>query len=679
MPAERGQAAAALAFGAAASLDARAASALPCLPGPAVAPWVARWEAVVGRGDATAFARRLAFDGWAADRLGWLADPPDDRPPWAGALAHALDGPMPPALAHELADLPGRGLVAPLVSASWSRLVARVPAAEARLGPAAARALRRAWAGDVAALIALAPDDDAGLDLPTLAASAPVLARLLGEGIGRAADAAATWLDLLEADAAALSATYGGELRKVMALRLLAAPPSPGGQQPVWLAFEGGPTLVYKPRDLRVDQAFAGLLCWLEGRGLPAGLRVPRTFTRDGHGWAEGIAPAPCTDAAGPARYFRRAGQLAAILYALDGTDAHADNLIAVGDTPVLVDLEAVMQPAFRDDALGPPGAEPGASDPLAGLGRRVAASVLQTSLIARPAAGPHGLRDDGGLANPPPGGGRCANLPWHDGRPVSARAHVGDVLAGFHEAYALLVREREALLAPDGPLAAFAGVPVRAVFRPPHAYARLLTASLAPGCLAHGLERSFLLDRLTRTCLRGPTPPPAWPVVAHERRVLEALDHPRFTVAADGRALEGAGPPVPLFAAAPLARARERRTASSLAAHPGARHGRPRQHARRRGRRGGRALDRSAGGGLAPGRLARRAGLAARRAREGDRLGGARRAARRSPAAGARPRPGPGRARPGAVPRRLAPPGGRPGGAGVGASGRRADAGMAR
>ena len=39
-------------------------------------------------------------------------------------------------------------------------------------------------------------------------------------------------------------------------------------------------------------------------------------------------------------RFYRRQGALLALLYALEATDFHAENLIASGEFPVLIDLE---------------------------------------------------------------------------------------------------------------------------------------------------------------------------------------------------------------------------------------------------------------------------------------------------------------------------------------------------
>ena len=57
-------------------------------------------------------------------------------------------------------------------------------------------------------------------------------------------------------------------------------------------------------------------------------------------------------------------------------------------------------------------------------------------------------------------------NVPHVDGQHASLRDHAEEIVAGFRQSYEFLSRHRSELSAPDGPLAAFAGIRVRFVFR---------------------------------------------------------------------------------------------------------------------------------------------------------------------------------------------------------------------
>ena len=114
------------------------------------------------------------------------------------------------------------------------------------------------------------------------------------------------------------------------------------------MTFEDGSQLIYKPRDLTVDLAFENLLNWLEQRGLPLSLKMPQVLNCGNYGWVEYIKADPCPDTDAVDRYYRRAGQLLALLYGLGAIDFHYENIIAHGEYPVLIDCETVLHPRLN-------------------------------------------------------------------------------------------------------------------------------------------------------------------------------------------------------------------------------------------------------------------------------------------------------------------------------------------
>src|SRR5207302_11462740 len=69
-------------------------------------------------------------------------------------------------------------------------------------------------------------------------------------------------------------------------------------------------------------------------------------------------------------------------------------------------------------------------------------------------------------------------NRPTLGGDDVDLLHYQDELLAGFTRVYRLLLAHREELLAPDGPLAAFAGDEVRVIFRGTAVYDSLLKES---------------------------------------------------------------------------------------------------------------------------------------------------------------------------------------------------------
>jgi class II lanthipeptide synthase len=111
--------------------------------------------------------------------------------------------------------------------------------------------------------------------------------------------------------------------------------PHNGGRSVCILRFEDGARVVYKPKDLRLDVAWHGLVERLNRDGAPIELKAAHAVARDGYGWTEFITHAGCGDADGYRRFFRRAGAWLALFHCCAGSDMHQENMIAAADHPV--------------------------------------------------------------------------------------------------------------------------------------------------------------------------------------------------------------------------------------------------------------------------------------------------------------------------------------------------------
>ena len=289
-----------------------------------------------------------------------------------------------------------------------------------------------------------------------------------------------------------------------------------GGRAVMLAAFAGGFRLVYKPRSLAVDAHFGALLDWLNARGAQPAFAAPRVIDRGAYGWSEYAPAAPCASREEAAGFYERLGGLLALLHVLEATDLHHENLIACGGRPMLIDLETLFHPRL---------ARPRRSPSLEFPQRLLADSVLRVGLLPHPlwidAAGGGSLDVSGlgGAAGQPmpfavltteaagtdemrfvrrPGrleGGQ--NRPALDGQPLCAAEFVEELAAGFAATWRLVARHRDALLAPGGPIAAFAEDEVRLIARPTQVYGRLLQESFHPNLLRSALDRDRLFDRL--------------------------------------------------------------------------------------------------------------------------------------------------------------------------------------
>ena len=505
-----------------------------------------RWEqAVAARGGPEAFERRLALRGLdRAGALRWLspraARPDGPLPPWALVLL-ALDDPRhwpaaPQGLdgwtaeeraAYELdaTHIPVfPGWLYPFVALALARIPHaphEAPQAAASVARAVLLRLSHLASRSLAAEIARRGRTDApapGEILDWLARH-PALARLIAQSTLACAQAFSEMLAHARADAEEIARTFreGEDPGSVASIVAWRSDAHRGGRSAAFVRFSSGLELVYKPRSHDIDLAFARFAEEAAQAGAPR-LRLPRTLARGEHGWSERMREGDCADAAGVARYRERQGCMAALAYFLCGMDFHYENFIACGEWPVPIDLEGLMSAARHV-------AEPEAR----GLPRHLAAagmaSVLATSMgtywrigqddralfTASGIAGcgerlwPQKVPEWQGSADAPRLVWRARryeyrhNLPRLAGERVALdAAGIEDVVRGFRAAFRAVVSRREALAAPAGALAAFAGCPTRVILRDTSEYASLLFWSLAPAHVASGRAYAVAMEILS-------------------------------------------------------------------------------------------------------------------------------------------------------------------------------------
>jgi len=359
----------------------------------------------------------------------------------------------------------------------------------------------------------------------SLLAEYPVLARQLINRARQTSTAVAEVLARLATDRPAIVAAFfhGVDPGAVAAVALGEGDTHNDGRSVAILTFAGGEKLVYKPRSLAVDAAFQRLLTWLNAHGADPAYRLLTVLARAGYGWVEFVAGAPCRDEDEVARFYVRQGGYLALLYTLYAGDFHFENLVAAGEHPMLIDLEALFHPNLLDyDPTRPEHLAQQAIDD----------SVLSVSML------PQRLRFAGSaaaidLSGMGAGGAQTTpdKLPAWEGagtdemrlrrqhmtftteghRPtlageaVDVRSQGQAVAHGFAQVYALLRQHRDELLAPDGLLQEFAGVEVRIVARATRTYSLLLQEDSHPDVLRSALERDRFYSALWREVAANP------------------------------------------------------------------------------------------------------------------------------------------------------------------------------
>ena len=242
---------------------------------------------------------------------------------------------------------------------------------------------------------------------------------------------------------------------------------------------------------------------------------------------------------------------LTCLLYVVRGSDFHQQNLIASGEDPVPVDMETLFAPEVRTFAMN----TFGTTESLSGV-RKFLGTVLQTLLLPAWIPGPDGKSalDLSGLGSPdhyqecgqgqgwtgintdvmqfgycPVGFPPSLNLPTVGMDPVNPVDFVAEITDGFTDAYRALMRHREALLAPEGPIEAFRDCPARMVLRATRLYEEVTLRSLAPQFLRNGFVRSLELEVFSRAFLGPNERYDGSGIFLAELESLEQLDIPRF------------------------------------------------------------------------------------------------------------------------------------------------------
>ncbi|MEU9193761.1 type 2 lanthipeptide synthetase LanM family protein [Streptomyces hundungensis] len=393
-------------------------------------------------------------------------------------------------------------------------------------------------------------DPERALDL---LAGHPVLARGLVGHVRQWIDVRAEFAQRLSADFPELRerfAVSGENLKDLAGLTFGAGDAHRGGRTVTLLAFNDGSRLVYKPRSLAVDTHVNRLLRWINDRGTRHPLRTNDLLERPDYGWSAFVTAAPCADADALRRFAWRLGAHLALFHVLGCYDMHLENLIAAGEHPAFIDLEAMFhtEPATTSEAdADPVDLLLRASVLAVGLlpqrvvkGDGSGVYAMEISAMAGGAApGEYEIRPDTVLAEggtdrmrvvrrrrPVPESG---NRPVLDGRPADPSAMLPGLIEGFEECYRLLLAGREDLLRE---LEAFADDDVRTVLRNTSTYRAVLEEAWHPDLLGDGLDRAYLLEAL------DPDAQGDAAVLASELGQLARGDVPVFTAKPSGTAL---------------------------------------------------------------------------------------------------------------------------------------------
>ncbi len=348
----------------------------------------------------------------------------------------------------------------------------------------------------------------------TLLEEYPVLARQLVEATERWSTGTLELLQRLCADWDELCRTFSPESDPgfLSEIKEGAGDVHQSGRSVTILTWSSGLRLVYKPRSLAIDAHFQELLSWLNAHGCQPAFRTLKLLPKEAYGWCEYISPAACPSKEGVQRFYQRLGGYLALLYALEATDFHSENLLAAGEDPMLVDLESLFQPRINLDE-GPENYgrmlfrysvrrvgllpqriflnEQGVGIDISGL----AGQSGQLTPFAVATWKGQGTDEMRAVRERVEVKSNNEHRPTIQGQEIDTLEYENDIIAGFTTVYRLLLQQRDELL--NVILPRFAHDEIRVLFRQTQQYVMIHEDSFHPNVLRDSLDRERIFDRL--------------------------------------------------------------------------------------------------------------------------------------------------------------------------------------
>jgi lantibiotic modifying enzyme len=330
----------------------------------------------------------------------------------------------------------------------------------------------------------------------------PALAQLWALAIGQWHDHIVEILRRTRKDRNALSRTFFKQniASHVMDLRLGLSDPHHCGRSVSLIEFSRDDRVIYKPRSGRNELAWFSFLEWMNRNGFQPKLRLLRVLARKDYCWMEHAEAAPCLDAAAARRFYERLGGIIAAAYLLKAVDCHRENLIAAGEHPVMVDVDALWHVSSQTKT------------------QSVGEALYRTGFF--PNERRHSLQSRSSVLGP---GARGTHLPSLGGKPVPPRRYANEIISGFTRAWRCLLSDPKRRAVFSRMLRQVRARERRWIYRATARYAAILRASLQPAALLSAAKRqAFLQQCCART---GVTKT----VVRAEKKALGELNIPYF------------------------------------------------------------------------------------------------------------------------------------------------------
>jgi type 2 lantibiotic biosynthesis protein LanM len=389
----------------------------------------------------------------------------------------------------------------------------------------------------------------------------PVLARQSIMILDSWSESVIEFLDHLEKDMQSIISEFGiiEEKEMVVDIQSGLSDPHNNGRVVIEVIFKHGKTIFYKPKNLKLAVAYSNFLNWINSKNPEMQMYGANAISIDNHGWMEKIDYKLAKSEEETKNYYFRIGMMLSILYLLEASDCHHENIIAFGEFPVLIDMEYLLTPKIALD-------EKYAQTDQSKIYNNFWHSVLNTGLLPYWAFGPNGeAYDVSGL------GGieeylthykgpvwefvntddmtlkfTGSNLKIKENMPIISADSLfpydflDEIVNGFRSMYELFIREKDELDFENSPLIEFENIPVRYGLRPTYLYYVIIKTLYNPKNFGNGMDWSIRLDHLAKGYLTNDAERiKSWPLLEQEQSAIFNLDIPYFSTNTSNSNLE--------------------------------------------------------------------------------------------------------------------------------------------
>ena len=345
--------------------------------------------------------------------------------------------------------------------------------------------------------------DQPGHNLGSLFRKFPVLLDLWSIALGQWRNHCSEVLSRAVGDREKISGFFFGNklLGKIEDVRLGLSDPHHGGRSVTMVEFRRG-RIVYKPRSPANELAWSSVLTWMNNHGLRRRLRAAPILGRKRYYWMDWVEPGACSSLQAVRRFYERMGETIAVAYLLKAVDCHRENVIAAGEFPILVDIDALWHVSAVTKMQSP-------SDLL-----------YRTGFF--PSSRPDSLQSRSSVLG---GGSSGANqLARFRKKLTNPANYTHEILQGVGEGWRCLIGTEERRDAFERHVEGVRAQKRRWIYCATERYAGILRASLEPAALRSSAARAAVVRRL---CSR---PTVSKCVAEAEVDSLLQLDIPYFT-----------------------------------------------------------------------------------------------------------------------------------------------------